>query len=396
MLKSDVLELISQGEGAKLEFKSDDVGPEKLARAIVGFANINGGQILLGVEDNGEISGIRRPNPQEWLMDTVIGRHVTPYILPDYEEVTFDTKKVAVVTIPRGAYKPYARKHNDREDIYVRFGNTCQIADLKQQARLFESGGLISVEKFAVPGAKLAELSTPRYQQYLGETLDESNIDDTLLTNRGFLVNENNNLLCSYFAYALFAKKPGLRLPQATVRVTVYPSTDKDYAATLDETLDAPYVELHDDSGAIIESAMHERVIELIKPHISRDEMDSATLKRSWDYPPDAIREAVVNALIHRDWTKPDYVRIVVYSDRLEIKSPGSLPNGMTVEKIKSGSQLSRNQEFVRIFRNYGYLEDQGMGIRRKIIPLCEQHGHCEANFEATEDHFKVILRKKP
>ncbi len=393
MLKSDLQVLIDQGEGAKLEFKRDDVRPEDLAREIVAFANMNGGQILLGVEDDGNISGIQRPTLQAWLMDTVIGRYVTPYIHPDYEEVSLDDKKVAIVTIPRGAGKPYARKHKDREDIYVRYGNTCQLADRQQQARLFSSGGLVSVEKFPVPGAKLKELSKPRYEQYLGEILNEGKIDDTLLTNRGFLVNENNKLFSSYFAYVLFAKKPGLRLPQATVRVTVYPGLDKNYNTTLDETLDIPYVELRDDSGDAVEPAMHEKIIETINPHISREEMVSATRKRVWDYPKDAIREAVVNALIHRDWTKPDYVRVVVYSDRLEVKSPGALPNGMTIEKIKSGSQLSRNQEFVRIFRNYGYLEDQGMGIRRKIIPLCEEHG-CSADFEATEDHFKVILHK--
>ena len=87
MLIGDLLELTNQTEGAKLEFKRDDERPETFAKEIVAFANMNGGIVLVGVEDDGSISGIKRHNLQEWLMDTVIGRYVHPFILPDYEEI---------------------------------------------------------------------------------------------------------------------------------------------------------------------------------------------------------------------------------------------------------------------------------------------------------------------
>ena len=117
--------------------------------------------------------------------------------------------------------------------------------------------------------------------------------------------------------------------------------------------------------------------------------------RRVWDYPFEAIRELLINAFIHRDWTKQNYVRVIVYNNRMEITSPGSLPNGMTTEKIRSGAQLQRNPSSVRIFRDYGYVEDQGIGIRRKVIPLMQQHNEREPDFEVTEDHFKVTLWKK-
>ena len=399
MLVSDILEMLNQGEGAKLEFKRDDVRAEKLAKVIVSFANMNGGRILLGVEDNGTIAALSRENLQSWVMDTVIGRHVHPYILPDYEEVSIKGEKIVVLTVPMGTAKPYVRRYNDREEIYVRYGDTSQLASREQQARLFESGGLASAEKFPVYGAVVDELDNRRYQEYFIKILGEEEIPDwhRFLINRNFLVGERNSLHCSYFAYALFAKNPQRRLPQSGVRVTVYPGNEKDYETIFDKKLNFPLVEFgrQDSSGEPIEMSLHDRVIGILQTHISRESLDGSTRKRRWDYPLDAIRELLVNAFIHRDWTKQNYVRVVIYSDRLEIISPGALPNGMTIEKIKYGEQSLRNPDCIRIFRDYGYLEDQGMGIRRKVIPLTLEHTGRDADFEATEEHFKVTLWKK-
>lgn len=399
MLISEILQLISRGEGAKIEFKRDDVRAENLAKEIVSFANMNGGTILLGVEDDGAVSGISRENLQAWVMDTVIGRHIHPHILPDYEEADIEKKKVAVLSIPMGSAKPYILKLNNREDIYVRYGNTCQLASREQQARLFESGGLVSAEKFPVSGSVIDDLDIRRYQEYFVKILGEERISDWtgFLVNRSFLLDKGESQYCSYFAYALFAKNPQDKLPQCGVRVTVYDGNEKDYIAAADENFNSPLVELRGDdpNNSPIEMPLHERIIAFLKPYISQEGMEGTVRKSQWYYPHLAIRELLVNAFIHRDWTKNNYVRVVVYSDRLEILSPGALPNGMTIEKIKYGEQSLRNPTCVRIFRDYGYLEDQGMGIRRKVIPLTLKHTGREPEFDATEDHFKVILWKK-
>lgn len=399
MLIGDLLELTNQLEGAKLEFKRDDERPEILAKAVVAFANMNGGIVLVGVEDDGSISGIQRNNLQEWLMDTVIGRYVHPFILPDYEEISVEEKRVAVVKIPQGNAKPYVLKYKDRQDVYVRYGSTSQLADREQQARLFDLGGLLSAEKFPVHGSSVSDLDEHRYKEYFRDILTQSPDEDLheMMINHSFLVGDTTPLACSYFAYALFAKKPQLRLPQAGVRLSVYGGNEKDYNTIFDRVLDAPLLERRGSSGANdpVEPALHERVSALIQPHVSTEALQGMSRKRAWDYPFEAIRELLINAFIHRDWTKQDYVRIVVYNNRMEISSPGSLPNGMTTERIKSGAQLQRNPSAVRIFRDYGYVEDQGIGIRRKVIPLMQQHNEREPDFEVTEDHFKVTLWKK-
>ena len=395
MLKSELLELLNQGEGPKLEYKRDDIRPEWLAKQIVGFANMNGGQILMGVEDDGSISGLQNENFQAWLMDTVVSRYVHPTILPDYEEITFADKKIAVITVPQGSNKPYTRRFNDREDAYVRYGNTCQLATREQQARLFDAGGLVSAEKFPVHGSTIAELDERRYTEYFYNVLHYSPEYDLqkLLIDHSFLVGEPPNLSCSYFAYALFAKAPKLRLPQAGLRLTVYDGEDKDYNARFDRDFDIPMVAYRgSQTSSPIESALHENMG--FWEHISQEKLEGMTRKRAWDYPKEAIRELVINALIHRDWTKQDDVRVVIYADRFEITSPGALPNGMTVEKIKSGVSVQRNPLSGRIFRDYGYLEQQGMGLRLKVIPLMLQHNGTAPDFEATADHFKVTLWK--
>ncbi len=119
MTKSELLELIANGENSGVEFKRDDVRPEQLAREFVALANFQGGRILLGIEDDGTITGMQRNDLERWVMDTVFGRTVHPMILPFYEEIQVDDQhRVAVISITQGTAKPYVVRHHGREDIY--------------------------------------------------------------------------------------------------------------------------------------------------------------------------------------------------------------------------------------------------------------------------------------
>jgi len=115
MTKTELLELIANGEGSGVEFKRDDLRPEQLAKEIVALANFQGGVILLGVEDDGTITGIQRENLEEWVMDTVFGRYVHPMILPFFETVQVDPqRRVALVSVTQGTAKPYVVRHQGR------------------------------------------------------------------------------------------------------------------------------------------------------------------------------------------------------------------------------------------------------------------------------------------
>ena len=292
-------------------------------------------------------------------------------------------------------------KCGERFDYYLRLGNTCQLASREQMARLFESGGLVSVEKMPVHGSVASELDDRRLREYFEHILDDDTADANgwhrKLCYRDLLVDVGQgDLRCSYAAYALFAVEPRRRLPQAGLRLMVFPGTDMDYDASLDEVLDLPFVGLGEQKkGRFVEQSLPDRTLAYLQPHISRERLSGMTRVRFWDYPQEAIRELLVNAFAHRDWTRQNDTRVTVYQDRMEVTSPGALPNGMTIEKIKAGQQAPRNTHIVRILRDYGLMDDRGMGIRRKVIPLTKEWNGTEPDFDATDDYFRVTLWKR-
>ena len=394
--------IISGGENAKTEFKRDDrnLRPEHMARENVAFANMNGGVIVLGVEDDGAVSGVTRNNLQAWLMDTVIGRYVDPQIVPDYDEFVLNGKQIAIVTVPAGSAKPYAVRQQERTDYYIRLGDTVQRAGREQMARLFQSGGLVSVEKMPVHGSSIADLDMRRLEDYFLTVLGEDAVAiwQRTLLNRELLIADEwraEVCNCSYAGIVLFAREPRRRMPQAGIRLLVFPGTDMDYDANLDEVLDIPFVGLKERrERQFIEQSLPNRVLSYLQPHISRERLEGMQRRRCWDYATEVIRELLVNAFAHRDWTRPTDVQLTVFADRLEVESPGSLPNGVTIEKAKEGLRVPRNPNIVNILRDYDFIEHRGMGIRRKVIPLTRAHNGTDPQFDATEDYFKVILRK--
>lgn len=409
MLKTELLEIIANGENSGVEFKRDDIRPETLAKEIVAMANLRGGMVLLGVEDDGAISGIQRDDLETWVMDTVFGHYVHPMLLPFYEVVTLeDGKRVAVVSITMGATKPYVLRHNGREDIYVRVGSTSRLATREQQARLFESGGMLHSEILPVSGAGFEALDRERLRDYLLTLAGDRELPATdeawlrRMVGLGFMTEASGGApVCTIAGLVLFGRTPRRFLRQAGIRWMAFNGVDKSYQALDDTTLDGPLVGLfgRQDGGARdwIERGLIEEVMDRIQPFVSTESealADGLRRQRHWHYPPDALREAIVNALAHRDWTRVLEVEIVAYSDRLEVLSPGSLQNSMTIEKMLAGQRSPRNPIIVDGLRDYGYVDARGMGVRNKIVPLVREASGIEPGFEATEDHLRVVLPK--
>lgn len=407
MLKSELLELIANGESSGVEFKRDDVRPEKLAKEFVALANFQGGRVLLGVDDDGTISGLTRGDTELWVMDVVFGRFIHPMIIPFYEEVVFDDgQRVAVITLQAGATKPYVLRHNNREDIYVRVGTTSRLASREQQARLFASGAMLHTEAMAVSGTGVTSLSTERMSDYLTSYMKDSQVpastaawEERLGGLSLMTLAPDGRTVCTIAGLVLFGRKPRRALPQAGIRWMAFGGDSKEYQALDDTTLDGPLVPLTrrtDAGGTLVEEAgLLERVIERMTPFISTEaaEVDEGLRReREWHYPLEALREALVNAVIHRDWTRSVEVEVVAYSNRLEITSPGTLPNSMTVDKMLAGQRSPRNPILVDVLRDYGYVDARGMGVRRKIVPLVRAKTGQDAVFETTDDYLRVTL----
>lgn len=404
MLKTELLELIANGENSGVDFKRDDIRPEQLAKEVVAMANFQGGRVLLGVEDDGTVSSIQRPDLEEWVMN-IFQNKIHPMILPFYEEVKLDDgKTVAVVSFPIGISKPYVLRHSGKEEIYIRVGTTSRLATREQQMRLFELGGMLHTEVMPVPRTDMSCLDDARLMNYIRDILRDPDVPQSTdawqarLLGLGFLTEAAGNICCTIAGLILFGKNPRRYLKQAGLRVMAFQGDDKEYQAALDEIIDGPMVGRWDMSNGdkrLIDGGIIERFMEAMTPFISQESAHvNEELRREmhWFYALEAVREALINALAHRDWTRFVEIEVSAYSNRLEIISPGTLPNSMTVEKMKAGQRSPRNTIVMEVLRDYGYVDYRGMGVRTKIVPLTKALTGKEPEFELTEDYLKTVL----
>ena len=404
-----LLELIANGENSGVEFKRDDLRPEQLAKEIVALANLQGGRILLGVEDDGEISGIQRDDLELWVMDTVFGRYVHPQIIPYYEEIAIDdTRRIAVITVGQGTTKPYVVRSRDREDAYIRVGSTSRRATREQLARLFALSSMRHPELLPVPGSGLRDLSMDRLLDYLVTFLEYSDVPpienhkewEQRLCDLGFMAERQDGAVyCTIAGLVLFGRAPRRRLTQAGVRWMAFEGAERSYRSLDDRLVDGPLVALFEPgsggSRVVAEPGVLERLVSAMRPFTSEEsgEVDASMRReRRWRFPTEALREAILNALAHRDWTRYEEVEVCCYSDRLEVLSPGALPNTMTLRKMMAGQRSARNPLIVTILQHYRYVDARGMGVRNKIIPLLRRHNGTEPEFIATEDHLRLVM----
>lgn len=403
MLKAELLEIIKNGESSGIEFKRDDIKPEQLAKEIVALSNLNGGRIFIGIEDDGAIIGIQRENLQEWIMN-VFRDKVHPMIIPFYEEIKVDDKKrVAVISFTQGIAKPYVVRHNGREDIYIRLGDRSELATREQQARLYSIGGLLHTETMPVSGSSLQSLDRQRIDDYLSNIMGNegkgSNESDLIrrLCNLGLMIEiDTSHVCCTIAGLILFGLRPRTLMRCAGLRVTVYKGADKEYETILDKTIDECFIGQWDSVTGVrrlVRGGCIDLFMDSIEPFITREKMNNPVRREKIKiYPIEAIREVIVNALVHRDWTRSVDIEAALYSDRMEVISPGALQNTMTIEKMKAGQRSHRNPILVETARDYGYMEARGMGIRKKVLPLIRQYSGMDPLIEETEDFVKITL----
>lgn len=409
MLIAELLEMIRNGENSGVEFKRDDIRPEQLAKEVVSFANVRGGRILLGVEDDGTLTGIQRENTEEWVMH-VFRDKIHPFIIPFYEEIVIDDScKIGVITVGPGLSKPYMMRHQGKEEVFIRMGSVCERATREQLARLFASGGLLHTEALPIAGASFACMDTARLDSYLRSIMKDPEIPSTdaawinRLTGLGFMTEDGlGNTVCSLAGLLCFGITPRRFLGAAGLRIMVFAGNNKEYQALLDKILDAPLASRWHEGNTgqkqRADSGLIEKFLETIEPFITTQPAHlDAHMRREilWHYPYEVVREAVLNALAHRDWTHSMDIEISCYADRMEIISPGRLHNAMTVDKMLAGQRSPRNPLIMDVLRDYGYVDARGMGVRTKIIPLMRQINGTEPVFEATDDFLKIVLYKK-
>ena len=405
MTRTELYEVLADGEGSGIEFKRDDVRPEQLARECVAFLNFRGGKVLLGVEDDGAVTGLTRSNCEEWVMDTIFVRYIHPRVIPYYEEIQIENKRVAVISLEQGTSKPYVVRADDREDIYIRVGSTSRRASREQIMRLMQEGDAVfHMETMPVNGTSMEDVDQERlrgyYEKHFGEMPEGR--DETLKLMRDLDLakpsGKNGADVLSIAGLLLFGHRPTRKLPQAGLRLIVYGAEEVELNALKDEVIDGPIVSVSDEEGNTIKSGLFDLIMDQLQAQLSREKIhfDGITRIRNWKFPREVLREIIINAFAHRDWTKFNMNRIEIFTDRIEITSAGALPNTLTIEKVLAGVQYPRNPILVRVLRDIGEMEDRGMGLRRTVLPVLSEKGFPKPKFESTEENFRVIVYAKP
>lgn len=404
MTRTELYQILSDGENSGIEFKRDDVRPEQIAKELVAFLNFRGGKLLLGVENDGTITGLTRDNCEEWIMDTVFARYMHPRVIPFYEELQTEEGRIAIVTVEQGASKPYVVRANDREETFIRVGTTSRLATREQLLRMLQEGDpVFHMETMPVNGTSKDDVDIERlkwyYEKFYNDFPDNPaeqlkillDLDLAKTTTRS----EQNVLTIA--GLLLFSEVPSRMLPQAGIRILSYPGSDVGLDSNMDRFIDGPIVSISDENGNTVKSGLFNQIMDTLQTLLSEEKLDNdgITRVRKWKYPKDVLREVIVNAFAHRDWTKNNTNRIEVFDNRVEITSAGALPNTLTVEKVLAGVQYPRNPILVRVFRDLGEMDDRGMGLRRKVIPTLKKEDFPDPKFEATEDYFKITIYRK-
>ncbi len=174
MTKTELLALIANGENSGLEFKRDDIDNRTLAKELVAFANLMGGRVLLGVEDDGSISGIPASQLEEWVM-TACREKIRPEIIPFFEVVrdVEPGKDVAIVSVERG-WGVHSVWHNAHRTYYIRVGTQSRDASPEELERLFQQRGAFRLEIRPVSGSSLSDLDRRRLRDYFARARNQS------------------------------------------------------------------------------------------------------------------------------------------------------------------------------------------------------------------------------
>lgn len=380
----NLVEFIRQGEGEKAEFKEqwNDHGLEALAS----FANTRGGTLLIGVQDNGAVIGWNGDDrAQQAIINQIVEiLGVQPTVSVQQEQgkpvLVIEVRSISTLVACRGRY--YQRVGNTTREIPAEQLGRYFIAKLGVQWDGVTNGYSIDqIDPVAV--RRFVELARGRLPFARGEESIDSILQKLDLIPEGRVRRG---------AVLLFGKNPQARFINAQIHMGRF----KDDITIIDDKL------LKGNLFAQLEGA-----VQLFRTYLqvryefegtSREGEPLSAMQRKeiWDYPIEALREAVINALIHRDYFQAGQeIQIRVYDDRVVITNPGSLPEGMTVEELKREGHRSmpRNALLAQVFYYGELLEKWGTGTSR-MIALCQKHGIPEPEFSANPDWFGVTFTK--
>ncbi|MBC8186117.1 putative DNA binding domain-containing protein [candidate division KSB1 bacterium] len=381
MNETELIEKLAKGEGFHTEFKETLPSREKLAKEIVCFANTNGGQLFIGVKDCGEIAGIENIDNAMLLIEDVAFQRCEPPITILQETIKIEDQTVLVVNIPKGSQRPYRTRSGQ---YYIRSSNRCRQASQEELLRLFQAGDSMFFDEVIVGNSNYSDIDLYSFQDFLLRHFDvkaQENELENYLKNLHIISEQNKPTVAGLL---FFGKFPQNILPNQRI-VCAYIKGDDLATPPFDKkSLNGKIPDLIDNAQKFLHLYLVEKhSIKGFEPEIEVE------------IPDVVLREAVVNAVAHRDYTIEGPIRIIVYDNRVEIRTPGKLPNSVTIESIKiGGSHVLRNPTIYNLLYKMGLVTDLGSGVRR-MIQLMKKYSSEEIVLEEVENEFVLSIPRK-
>ena len=373
-----IAELIAQGENNAVEFKSAQVRAESIAKEMVAFSNTQGGALLIGVEDNGDVTGLgRREGVEEWLAN-IVRENVLPPIDPKIENTDFQGKSIIIIEVEKGKDKPY---QTNKHQFLIRVGSTNRTATQTELMRLFQQSGVFHYDRLGVDSTSIKDLNFSKIDNYFDRyQIDFSHEDDPqrILINTEILDDEGLTTIAGLLVFGL---NPQRYLTDACISFAHFSGT-----TISDELIDKQVV-----NGTL--DFQIDTALAVIKNNLKQSStiQGAKRLDTEFQYPDKVFRELLVNACVHRNYAiSGSRIRIFMFDDRIEFISPGRLPNTITIEKLKSGVSYASNPVIVKFMENLRYIDKLGRGLPMVYMAAVKNNKY--VIFEEIGEEFKVTL----
>ncbi len=383
MNTSTLLDTIALGESSTVQFKRTFDSVKKITNEVAAFLNTNGGKIIIGVDNDKSIIGISADKEDQliqWLGSASTELHLTPPASITIEKHLIEGKMLIVVDVPNGVNKPYQTKEGSL--IYVKNAADKRIASIEELRRMMQSSAQIHSDELPVNNTTFIDLDEKIVNNLLVKKIGKSITDfdvpyKTLLENIGFLINDRVTLAGLLIACA----NPQKYKPLFTIHCVHFDgikiTTDK-------------YIDKENPFEGTIKDLFDKTMI-FIGRNIKKEQEVSASFNSSpkWAVPREVFEELIVNAIVHRDYFINATIKVFMFSDRIEIISPGKLPNSQTIEKIKLNSSVPRNPILVTNALHILPYSGVGSGIPRAI----SKYGNIDLIDDRDKDLFIAVIK---
>ncbi|OGT56082.1 MAG: hypothetical protein A3F14_00560 [Gammaproteobacteria bacterium RIFCSPHIGHO2_12_FULL_43_28] len=369
-------------ESKSLEFKSQPPKFINLIKTCVAFANGIGGQIIIGIEnDTREIVGISEKTRERIYSEFPNSLYDTtsPGLLVEIYEKRFNDESVMIIDVPFSFRKPVFIKNEGIPDgVYLRAGPNTRKANPEYIDELMRENKRIVFDEETI-NANLGILSEEMLKS-IYNVHDKEKLLSEKLINRG---STNTQLYPTVAGVLMFCDTPHSYIPEAIIQCTRFHGTSG-----------RDIIQSEEIKGSLVKQAQIS--FELIKSWLTREyQLFGVKLKGKMILPEIALREAIINALIHRKYWIAGATKIALFDNRLEIFNPGNFPGLFDLNRLGDGTTYLRNPNLARVARRFGLVEKLGTGIR-VILESCQEAGLQKPEYIEGADSIKVIFHFLP